>query len=254
MKVKYVLVVLLSLLFTQIYGNDDTLNLSLDRELPLYYNGDYMHFVLAMPNALKNVEYPIASKLVIQDSVGNNIIEKLLYIERPKFESSIKIPDNIVSGKYILYCGIIDEKFSNVNVHQSEIYFINIKTFKKRKTGSSANDMIGGFNEESYKNPAAIVGTVLPNNNNTLDHTLVVMQSRGDTEVFEYTLVDDSGNFQFSNPFFGRNEIYFLIIGSTYDDYSLQLKQIPYSLNKGKQLVVSIKFIEAYKRLTVGVI
>lgn len=232
MKVKYLVTVLFSIIFSEIYASKGTVKFSLDRESLLYYNGEYMYFTITMPDVLRNVEYPLTCKLVIQDSVGTNVIEKLLYIENYKFNSFIKISDDIITGKYMLYCGIINVEFSNIKMHHSEIFFINLKTFYQFEMGRSSNNIIAKYNREFFKKPVEIKGKVLVNDRQNLDKLIVVMQSRGDMELFEYTSVNSNGNFQFDIPIFGCNEIYFLVIGNHDEVYNLRLLEFPYALNK----------------------
>lgn len=244
MKTNFIILLLLSIFFSSVKANTDQLEFLFNKEKPVYYNNELMEFKIVIPEELIKTERSIVCELSIQDANGTDVLKKLIYLEQSNFVSTIKIPANIVSGKYLLYCSLVNEKFSKAHTYQTEIYFVNIETYSAGKSEKNPDDVTINYKRKSSVNPLTISGKVVSKTSQPLVNPIVILQSRGVTELFTYTKADGNGRFNFNIPFFGDNEISFHIVGAEKNEYAIEIMKFPYPLKNNKIKIQPYRIID----------
>lgn len=174
-------------------------------------------------------------RIKIVDSVNNVAASKMVIVKNNKFNGSIRIPNYLKSGIYVL----ISEDIINPNYFNFEpINIISPTTFDEQDISSQVKlfQYHPSSRPTNIKNNLSITGKV-NSDNQPLQSQVVVLQSRGGTNKYAYTLTNESGMFTFYDSLWGLNELNFSLVNNSGNEYSISIENMPYETVNSADIV-----------------
>ncbi|MDH5366638.1 MAG: hypothetical protein OEW67_06600 [Cyclobacteriaceae bacterium] len=230
--VKQILSYLLIALWSVVLGKENdtgSINLKLDKGSSIYYASEIVEFSLKLELLPQNVKSKLI-RLVLFDSLGNDIVNKLFLAQNGiVLKSTFLITKNTPTGTYVLKC-FESTNDKSIQDYSMLIYVVNTNTFSQDDV-TLRNDIDIPPYEYSYGNPIIIKG-ILSKNDSPLSYKIVTMQSRGETNLFSYTVTNESGEFTFYDSLFGTNELLFSSFNTGQTNVKIDFVNFNYFMNK----------------------
>lgn len=184
-------------------------------------------------NLTNDSDLPKIFHITLEDARGNYALNHLVFVESSNYYGELNINKSVSTGTYLLRCRYPDRES---DIYSNEIQVVNLRTFSS--DAIIENDEINtSKSERTLFNPALIEGVVLTKGQPTSDEPVIVLQSRGETELFEYSRVDSSGFFQFEALIFGESQLFFCIPDDVTNSYQIELTGISYKSEETDDLI-----------------
>ncbi len=172
-----------------------------------HYNNETIDFTIYSHGTILESNERHIFRITLEDSDGEYLINHLTLVRNDDFSGSFLLPEETITGTYILRCQDLNLGLEIFNQYFS---IINLRTYREdldKKECCPTLDPLKNVKTAS-KDPLEIRGHLRSENGQPVGGIPITFQSRGDTEEFRYTRTGENGEFRFNNPLYGNNEIY----------------------------------------------
>jgi hypothetical protein len=199
-------------------------SIKISNEKGLHVTGQWISLEINSDNYEQITDNVLCLELFDQKT---NIVNKtFIQLEGKSYKGRLYLDETLVSGTYILR---LSGKSSESIL--KELNIINLETFKISEARRKEPLMINVAPSRLGDKPLEISGYVThPDKNN-----VVVLQTRGDNWLFEYSVVSANGSFSFNPKLFGNNEVYITYLGTS---KNIDITKLPYQ-NRDRKLVAA---------------
>ncbi|MDH5597646.1 MAG: hypothetical protein OEY34_00895 [Cyclobacteriaceae bacterium] len=212
-----------------VYGKLNTeLNFEFLCDSALFYNSQEIRYSL---NGFDSIQLKNSVVLVqILDKNSESIIYNLHEFAGKSIQGNFLIPNNIVSGNYLLIARLINREGNVIKSTQRFIPIINFKTFTSDDMDTSNRSTLPIPSLENTLKSTQLTGRVLNATENGAENIIVVLQSHGDSDILEFATTNKEGFFSFTEKIRGLNNLRVSILNPD-QNYSIIINNFPY-LNK----------------------